>query len=902
MLTHLKTYEGVPIGRNNFEDFMGYIRGFLGANFGFSTNALVNDGGFFAGDNFTYIEKGGPGNTETGVFFTPADSSYDPGNLFGKGTNTNEYFRFDVLSVAAAEPQVYTWELLPTDTKTASSPFTFSNTSFADKQLPYRPMYAKTTSAYDYGYAGIRFNGIPQNSADYSLVYTPGAGFAQQSLSISKLTLGAEYIDPVLNDRFSEEITYNSTTYSTVDPANGITWTLLTDTTVLNSRVKFPHTNFSIDFGGHILLWRQVGGSHYYAYIPQDTSSGNTVKTGYYKVVDYSSGEIELNISISQLNQLLDPADSWTTDQQKKDGLQFIIVSAEQLEEVATSASTTNYYSRYGDIYDGNDAQVQLLQYLFDGQNNIIQEIPSVLYSSVAGNLLLQDSTQQYSDGVVLALTYKATPDKAKMVTSQFNRYRPDTLQLYYSSGIRKDTLPNPADSTHADIRAMVEQNPTSWYNRDVLDADYYPVNRGIDTSIVYLTTTETGSADFTGIVTFDPNQAFKIVDTIGLKDLNDVMGTDGTTAFSTMVANNNTSLDNTILKYDYASQDFVAVAHVLNEINDVNTSGAINNYVLTYDSGTTSWKPKAVAGTGSIIGYTPLARTGGTAPGDYTLGSGQRLFYSTSMPYSGTYGNNTLTTKQYADEGVANHNSQSNVHNATSAATGGRIIIRDSNGRASVANPSSDSTYELATAHWVMVDRSSVTADAGKLIRRDSNGRAQIASPSAASDIANKAYVDSQTVAAASPGAPPTTLTPGFWQSYTDTGNNTIWSSSFAYDTNGGACHTYASWWNYITIPGTNKGIQVGKVAWSTPNYDGREYSFRVRPRWRMNIYGASVMLENISDLGNSIGYMGSVVDQNNAQSPITYQGQYGDYFYFGMEKGHNSVAWKVVLFGEFT
>lgn len=43
---------------------------------------------------------------------------------------------------------------------------------------------------------------------------------------------------------------------------------------------------------------------------------------------------------------------------------------------------------------------------------------------------------------------------------------------------------------------------------------------------------------------------------------------------------------------------------------------------------------------------------------------------------------------KKYVDDGLTTHANSDEVHGATSAATGGKIIRRDSNGRARVTNP----------------------------------------------------------------------------------------------------------------------------------------------------------------------------------------------------------------------
>ena len=96
-------------------------------------------------------------------------------------------------------------------------------------------------------------------------------------------------------------------------------------------------------------------------------------------------------------------------------------------------------------------------------------------------------------------------------------------------------------------------------------------------------------------------------------------------------------------------------------------------------------------------------------------------------------------------------------AHSATSTATANRIIIRDSAGRAKVAAPSASNdiarkaevdavssalnTHKDATSG---IHGATSSATANRLIIRDSNGRASVADPTSASHIATKGYVDS--------------------------------------------------------------------------------------------------------------------------------------------------------------
>jgi hypothetical protein len=95
-------------------------------------------------------------------------------------------------------------------------------------------------------------------------------------------------------------------------------------------------------------------------------------------------------------------------------------------------------------------------------------------------------------------------------------------------------------------------------------------------------------------------------------------------------------------------------------------------------------------------------------------------------------------------------------AHSATSTATANRIIIRDSAGRAKVAAPSASddiarkaevdavssalNTHKDATSG---IHGATSSATANRLIIRDSNGRASVAGPTSASHIATKGYVD---------------------------------------------------------------------------------------------------------------------------------------------------------------
>ena len=100
-------------------------------------------------------------------------------------------------------------------------------------------------------------------------------------------------------------------------------------------------------------------------------------------------------------------------------------------------------------------------------------------------------------------------------------------------------------------------------------------------------------------------------------------------------------------------------------------------------------------------------------------------------------------------------HANATSVHGATSSATANRIIIRDSAGRAKVAAPSASddiarkaevdavsSALNTHTGATSGVHGATSSATANRLIIRDSNGRASVADPTSASHIATKGYV----------------------------------------------------------------------------------------------------------------------------------------------------------------
>jgi hypothetical protein len=97
-------------------------------------------------------------------------------------------------------------------------------------------------------------------------------------------------------------------------------------------------------------------------------------------------------------------------------------------------------------------------------------------------------------------------------------------------------------------------------------------------------------------------------------------------------------------------------------------------------------------------------------------------------------------------------HAALTTAHSAVSAATASRMMVRDSAGRAQVADPSADadiatkhSADAAVSAHAALTDTHGAVsaATASRIALRDSAGRAQFAEPSADADAASKNYVD---------------------------------------------------------------------------------------------------------------------------------------------------------------
>lgn len=593
MITRLNTYEGVPIGTSNFDEFLSYLREFLGANFGFSTNTITNNGGYFSADTFVYNFIG-TGNPAADIYvFAPQTKSV--GNLFGR--RDGEFFRFEVLKANGEDAQqVHKWTLLATDSEVISGNYTFRNVSTApqERMLPYKPVRGTISGGFSYGYHDVRFNGIPQT---WSLSYTPSGSFYDQSLSFSKLSLGAEYPVPILDGRYD-------TTLLTIGTTRGYL------SSYYNNTVAFPHTNFGIDYGGHILLMRVSGGNRSYVYVPQDLSSNVEPGDGMYKLVDASRGIIKLNITNAQLSELIFPSEQLSPP--PLSSILFTIVSAEQLQSSIVNGVST-HSTRYGAVYNGNTANVRLVSYVFDGQLHIVNEIDQGELSSTVGSTLLSDPIGKYGDGVILAITYDAIVSKDILTDVQVNRYEPDTFTLYYSVGVIRNDV-----SGSSDIRAIVEHNNTSFYNRDILGAEYYPVSRSRSTGYALVSQAE---ATLLGNA-FNPDSAFQIVDTVMLSSLGDVPALD----------------DGDVLVYNGTTTMFDAVEFTLANLRDVTVAGSVpNKNILMYSTGSNKWINSTVP---NALGFTPVNKAGDT-------GIGGLLKYSPGM--SG-FDNNSLITKSYVD------------------------------------------------------------------------------------------------------------------------------------------------------------------------------------------------------------------------------------------------------------
>lgn len=685
MITKINTHEGVPLGGNNFEDLLSYIRNFLSANFSFSTSAVGNQGGYFLPDDFVFTDKAAVSPSDSAYFFGP--NVVAAGSLFGK--KGDEYYRFEVKNHTVTEPQINVWTVLATNT--SGNNMVYTNTSEENKLLPYRPLFKTGDGEFQNGYQEVRLNGMVQD--DYSLELVSNNNFQEQELSFNTLSFGPELPKPVLNN-----------VYTKFSMGDGFTKSELESQ--FDSKLTFEFTNFSTEFGGHIILHKP--GTELYVYLPMDYGVAGEAPSGSYRVIDYARSIVEINPSSTQLEMLRidsEIGDANTT-------VKFVVFSTEQLLQ-DTVNNTTRYRSRYGAVYNGNIDDAVLLEYSFDGSTNIVRKIPNTEYSGVASDVILVDDNGNYTGNVILAVTYRGVANKEILSLAQKSRYIPDTLQLYYNTGI---ILPTSGGTSS--IRAVVESNSGSWFNQDVYSAEYSPVNRVEETFYSLITTAE--EANFG--ITFNPDQQFEIVDTIGLSNLNDV-----------------TSVDtNDILLYNGAV--FVGVQHTLANLIDSNIVSPQTNNVLQYIGG--SW-----------VNRTPTQML-------ISTNIGSVLTYSATHAISA---NNHIPHKSYVDgaisSSITNHNNTFTAHGATPSNVANRVVLRNATGGwANVGNPTAAltaSSESIVNINYLRTVASATAATANRLVLRDANGRAQVGNPTAGSnntDIATTSWVRT-IMAAASEG-----------------------------------------------------------------------------------------------------------------------------------------------------
>ncbi|EHM1384084.1 hypothetical protein KFS98_003571 [Salmonella enterica] len=117
----------------------------------------------------------------------------------------------------------------------------------------------------------------------------------------------------------------------------------------------------------------------------------------------------------------------------------------------------------------------------------------------------------------------------------------------------------------------------------------------------------------------------------------------------------------------------------------------------------------------------------------------------------------NVKTLNDVADSKIKDHNTQTSVHGAVSSATANRLIIRDANGRAKVADPAADddiATYKVVRQSnqnlQTHIDddtnphpnATSEAALGGKLVIRTVTGQIKAADPTADDDVVTKKFM----------------------------------------------------------------------------------------------------------------------------------------------------------------
>lgn len=702
MITKIHTYEGVPIGGNNFEDFLSYMLNYLSANFAFSTGASGNRGGYFLPDAFVYSKKPGDLPERSAFFIGP--SVKPVGSLFG--TIDNEFYRFEILnSTGNNEPQINVWTVLLTDTSTvANNELIYRNPSpDAPRKLPYRPL-TKVGDNYVHGYRDVRLNGIPQTDYDLSIA-SPHAqnnnNFRVQELRFNSIQLAPELPKPVVDGKYNGSISVTST---------------ITKNQLINefgSRLTFEFTNFSIEGGGHIVLYKPSTGAM--VYVPKDNSSNASVTSGTYRVIDYARGIIELNPSNAQLELLRSGSEVGAPEST----VHFTVISAEQLLE-ETANNVTRYRSRYGAVYNGDVSNTLLAEYIFDGSTHSLRAIPNTEYMGTPGSILLSDVNNNYADGIVLALRYSGEINQSALNRAQAVKYTPDVLQLYYHTGALGLT-----SETGSNFKAVVDVNPGSWYNQEVISAEYSPVSR-VTEGFYFLINQE---EEVHWPDAFDPSAAFEIIDTIGISDLNDV---------------NNVS-EGDVIVYNGSSWD--GRPFNLRNLFDVALPEIVTQHnVLAYVGG--AWRPRHIT---SVILEAPFY---------------SRISYSSlHVPDSFYFSGSQIPHAAWVQRVLDSHNESSTVHGANDLEVPSSIMRRDVHGRVRLIGPPTGTNQKFnyhisgagagqyennAVTLKNLIELSSSTSDsAHMLVRRNGSGTFEVPDPSSLFQVANKRYVDNKTGAA---------------------------------------------------------------------------------------------------------------------------------------------------------
>ena len=651
MLTKINTYEGVPIGNKNFDEFFNYVREFLSANFNFSTYLNEQGGGFFPRNEnppyFSYVQKGAYN------FFMPTIEQDD---LYG--SDGNEFFKFTKYGPTTENPEVLTWELLPTLGSFVDGFYEFSNDSITQKVLPYNPVNLSETSTDGYNF--VSFNGVyqePVKNYGFSISTPSGENaFRKQSLRLFNIQLGAESPVPIdSSKRFKSGLGYSAFPFV---PSTGISFNEFSS--LFNQELVFENTNFSI--GGHILLTREtsiVGVTEKaYQYVPRDETSGTSVKLGHYKVIDSANGKIKLNISFSQLDSLITTSErasslsEFSSEEGIYENLKFHVVSPEQLF-FDPQENVTNYRSSYGPVYTGNENEVLVVEvFESNGVYQVNDDVESI--ATFPGDIILQDDTGVYDNSFILALSYPAEVNIEKYINNQKNNYHLDVFRLYYHAGNSGNPTISQSGVDVPNIFAFVEHNPSSWYNKRNSDGEYLPVNRTINSYLSFINLNERNSSEFSDVVVFDPNKAFTVSDALTLAELADVIpkneeffsGED----------------DGHTVVYDSSEQRFLSTPFTLGNLTNVasfeSQSPSFNNQVLTYNNETQTWSPKRVV---DALTYTPVNKGGDTIR-PFSASDSGRLEYDEGNPMTlfdneldvGVDSNQTLTSKEYVLEAVS--------------------------------------------------------------------------------------------------------------------------------------------------------------------------------------------------------------------------------------------------------